>query len=215
VLVNSGQSPDGFGMKLLRGDQAQTTGANPAGTTVAAPTNLQDYVGNFPLAPAFVMSVTTDQGNLFFQATGQSRLSLVPISADRFKVKDVDAEVSFERDAAGKVVALVLRQNGMDQRAPRGEVQLPVEIALPAEELAEYVGDYALTPAAGMNVAVQDGRLAIQVTGQPRFPVYASAKDRFFYTVVDAQIAFQRDAMGRVSGLVLHQGGADLVAAKK
>ena len=66
-----------------------------------------------------------------------------------------------------------------------------------------------------MNVAVQDGRLAIQVTGQPRFPVYASAKDRFFYTVVDAQIAFQRDATGRVTGLVLHQGGADLVAAKK
>jgi hypothetical protein len=215
VLVNIGQSPDGLGMKLLRGDQAQTTGANPAGTTVDAPANLQDYVGNFPLAPAFVMSVTTDQESLFVQATGQSRLSLVPVSADRFKVKDVDAEVSFERDAAGKVVALILHQNGMDQRASRGEVKMPVEIALPAEELAEYLGDYALTPAAGMSVAVQDGRLAVQVTGQPRFPVYASAKDKFFYTVVDAQITFQRDAQGRVSGLVLHQGGRDFAAAKK
>jgi hypothetical protein len=103
----------------------------------------------------------------------------------------------------------------MDQRAPRGEVQLPVEIALPAGQLPEYVGDYALTSAVGLNVTVQDGRLAVQVTGQPRITVYASAKDKFFYTVVDAQITFQRDAQGRVSGLVLHQGGRDFAAAKK
>jgi hypothetical protein len=182
---------------------------------VTAAANLKDYVGNFPLAPAFVMAVTTDQGSLFVQATGQSRLSLVPVSADHFKVKEVDAEVSFERDAAGKVVALILRQNGLDQRAPRGEIQAPVEIMLPAGQLPEYVGDYALAPAVGLNVAVQDGRLAVQVTGQSRITVYASAKDKFFYTVVDAQITFQRDAQGRVSGLVLHQGGRDFAAAKK
>ena len=215
VLVNIGQSPDGLGMKLLRGDQAQKAEANPAGSNVTAAANLKDYVGNFPLAPAFVMAVTTDQGSLFVQATGQSRLSLVPVSADHFKVKEVDAEVSFERDAAGKVVALILRQNGLDQRAPRGEVQAPVEIMLPAGQLPEYVGDFALTPAVGLNVAVQDGRLAVQVTGQPRITVYASAKDKFFYTVVEAQITFQRDAQGRVSGLVLHQGGRDFAAAKK
>jgi hypothetical protein len=215
VLVNIGQSPDGLGMKLLRGDQAQKAEANPAGSNVTAAANLKDYVGNFPLAPAFVMAVTTDQGSLFVQATGQSRLSLVPVSADHFKVKEVDAEVSFERDAAGKVVALILRQNGLDQRAPRGEIQAPVEIMLPAGQLPEYVGDYALAPAVGLNVAVQDGRLAVQVTGQSRITVYASAKDKFFYTVVDAQITFQRDAQGRVSGLVLHQGGRDFAAAKK
>ena len=215
VLVNTSQSPDGLAMKLLRGDEPKKAEAAPAGSSAAPAANLQDYVGSFPLAPTFVMSVTTDQGRLFVQATGQPQFSLLPAAADRFKIKDVDAEVLFERDATGKVVALILRQNGVDQRAPRGEVRLPVEIELPAGALQEYVGDYPLTPAFVLNVTVQDGRLAVQATGQPRFPVYASAKDEFFYKVVDAQITFQRDATGRVNGLVLHQGGLNQAAAKK
>jgi hypothetical protein len=161
------------------------------------------------------MAVTTDQGRLFVQATGQSPLSLLPVAADRFKVKDVDAEVSFERDAAGKIVALILHQNGLDQRARRGEVPVPVEITLSAGQLREYAGDYLLTPAVVLSVTEEDGGLAVQVTGQPRLPVYASAKDKFFYKAVDAQITFQRDVTGRVNGLVLHQGGRDFMAAKK
>ena len=212
VLVNIAQSPDGLAMGLLRGNKNTPA---PAATGAASPANLGDYVGRYPLAPTFVMSVTTDQGRLFLQATGQSQLLLVPAGIDRFKVKDVEAEVSFERDAAGKVVALVLHQNGMDQRAKRGEVALPVEITLPVEQLQGYVGDYALTPAVLLNVTVQDGGLAVQVTGQSRLPVFASAKDKFFYKAVDAQIAFQRDASGLVTGLVLHQGGRDFVAEKK
>ena len=215
VLANISQSPDGLAMALLRGDQAKTAVPAPATTVAVAAANLEDYVGRYPLAPAFVMSVTTDRGQLFVQATGQSQLSLLPVAADRFKVKEVDAEVSFERDAGGKVVALVLRQNGIDQRAKRGEVLVPVEITLPAGRLQEYAGDYALTPAVVLSVIAQDGGLAVQVTGQSRLPVYASAKDQFFYKAVDAQITFQRDAAGRVTGLVLHQGGRDFVAAKK
>jgi serine-type D-Ala-D-Ala carboxypeptidase/endopeptidase len=215
VLVNIGQSPDGLGFGLLRGEKKKDAAPTPAAMSNVAAANLQDYVGSFPLAPTFVMLVTTDQGRLFVQATGQPQLSLLPVAADRFKVKDVDAEVSFERDTSGKVIALVLHQNGIDQRAPRGEVSVPVEIALPAGQLQEYVGDYPLAPTFVLNVTVQDGRLAVQATGQERFPVYASARDKFFYKVVDAQITFQRNAAGRVSGLVLHQGGADLVATKK
>jgi len=37
--------------------------------------------------------------------------------------------------------------------------------------------------------------------------VYAKAKDHFFYTVVDAQLDFERDASGKIDALVLHQNG--------
>ena len=215
VLVNCGQGPDGLAMGWLRADQPKETPATPAGNAAAASGSLKDYLGNYPLAPMFVMAVTTADGKLFVQATGQPQLQLLPAGPDHFKVKDVEAEVMFERAPAGGVVALILRQNGMDQRAARGEVKMPVEITMPAEQLQEYAGDYVLTPAMTMNVAVQDGRLAVQATGQPRFPVYASAKDRFFYKVVDAQLTFKRDAAGRISGLVLHQGGGDFTAARK
>jgi CubicO group peptidase (beta-lactamase class C family) len=215
VLVNISQGADGLGFGLLRSEKEKESAPLPATTAALAAANLEDFVGRYPLAPTFVMSVTTSQGMLFVQATGQSQLRLVPVSADRFKVKDVEAEVSFERDAAGKVAALILHQNGMDQRAKRGEVALPAEIALPVEQLRDYIGDYALAPAVGLSVTVEDGGLAVQVTGQPRLPVFASAKDKFFYKAVDAQITFQRDASGRVTGLVLHQGGRDFAAARK
>jgi len=215
VLVNTSRSPDGIAFGLLRKEKNTVAEAAPAATAAIPVANLEDYVGRFPLAPTFVMSVTASGGQLFVQATGQSQLLLLPAAADRFKVRGVEAEVWFERDAAGKVAALVLHQNGLDQRAPRKDVVLPVEISLPVEQLQEYVGDYPLTPAVVLNVAEQDGHLAVQVTGQARLPVYASAKDEFFYKVVDAQLTFRRDAAGRVNGLVLHQGGRDLPAAKQ
>jgi D-alanyl-D-alanine-carboxypeptidase/D-alanyl-D-alanine-endopeptidase len=118
VLVNTVQSPDGLAMKLLRGYSAPQAKSQLSGTNATA-ANLKDCVGNFSLAPTFVMAVTTDQGSLFVQATGQPRLQLVPASADHFTVQGVEAEVSFERDAAGKVVALILRQSGRDFAAAK------------------------------------------------------------------------------------------------
>ena len=215
VLVNTSQSPDGLAFGLLRGEQKTIAEAAPVAVNAIPAAKLADYVGRYPLAPAFVMSVTASDGQLSVQATGQSQLLLLPMAADRFKVKDVEAEVSFERDAAGKVAALVLHQNGLDQRAPRKDVVVPVEVSLPVEVLREYPGDYALAPAFVLTVTGQDGRLFVQATGQGRLPVFASAKDEFFYQAVDAQLTFQRDAAGRVNGLVLHQGGRDMPAAKQ
>jgi hypothetical protein len=40
---------------------------------------------------------------------------------DRFFLRVVPAEISFERAPAGEVEALVLHQNGIDQRATRLE----------------------------------------------------------------------------------------------
>lgn len=56
--------------------------------------------------------------------------------------------------------------------------------------------------------------LKAQITGQPVFPIFASAKDRFFYKIVDAHLDFERDASGKVVAVVLHQNGRDLRAAR-
>ena len=48
--------------------------------------------------------------------------------------------------------------------------------------------------------------LEAQLTGQPFFPVFPAAEDRFFYKVVDAELVFEREK-GTVTAVVLHQGG--------
>ncbi|HET7842711.1 MAG TPA: DUF3471 domain-containing protein, partial [Xanthomonadales bacterium] len=83
------------------------------------------------------------------------------------------------------------------------------EIALPDDALAAYAGEYQLAPNVVIAVRPREGGIEAMLTGQPWFPVYASAKDRFFYRVVDAELEFERDADGKVVAVTLHQGGID------
>jgi len=173
------------------------------------------YVGRYPLAPTFAIDIREIKGRLQAQATGQPAFPLREVAADRFAIVGVPAEISFERGAEGKVTALTLHQNGQDQRASRGELPPPPkEVTLPVETLREYVGEYPLTPTFVITVTEADGTLFAQATGQGKAPVFASAKDEFFYKIVNAQISFQRDAAGKVTGLMLHQNGRDVPATK-
>lgn len=98
-----------------------------------------------------------------------------------------------------------------------GAITLPSEriaVSMTSESLAAYEGVYALAPAFAITVTVRDGKLMAQATGQQAFELHASDADRFFLTVVDAQVSFTRDAAGLVDGLVLHQNGRDMPGRK-
>ena len=175
-------------------------------------------MGRYPLAPSFAIAITAAGDALFAQATNQPRLALRRTAADEYAVEGVAASISFERDAGGKVVALVLHQNGANQRAPRIEPGAampsgPKEIKFTAEELEDYIGAYKLGPAT-FTVKTEGDRLMVQLSGQPFFQVFASAKDEFFYKVVNAQLSFVRGADGKIVALILHQNGRDQRAEK-
>jgi D-alanyl-D-alanine-carboxypeptidase/D-alanyl-D-alanine-endopeptidase len=57
-------------------------------------------------------------------------------------------------------------------------------------------------------------QILIQFTGQAAIPVYPSAKDSFYYKIVDAQVTFVRDANGKITQLILHQNGRDIPAVR-
>jgi D-alanyl-D-alanine-carboxypeptidase/D-alanyl-D-alanine-endopeptidase len=67
------------------------------------------------------MSITREGDQLFLQATGQPRFPIFAETETRFFLKVVDAQITFEKDASGTVVELILHQNGIDQRAKRKE----------------------------------------------------------------------------------------------
>lgn len=80
---------------------------------------LDGFVGDYQLAPQFIISITRKDEQLFAQATGQSMFPIFPKSREEFFLKVVDASVIFKKDAAGKVTSLVLDQGGMMQPAPK------------------------------------------------------------------------------------------------
>jgi D-alanyl-D-alanine-carboxypeptidase/D-alanyl-D-alanine-endopeptidase len=122
--------------------------------------------------------------------------------------------VGFSRSSDKGVVILTNHNDSIDDLGFLLLMPTPKEIALPPEVLAEYPGEYVITPKFGLTVRVQGMLLTVQATNQEAGPVFASARDEFFYKGVNAQISFIRDAAGKVAGLVLHQGGRDSPAKR-
>ncbi len=88
------------------------------------------------------------------------------------------------------------------------------EVAVDPKILASYAGEYALKPDFIVTVTAEKDQLCLQATGQPRVQVFPSSETEFFLKEVEAQITFVKDAEGKVTQLVLHQGGNDAPARK-
>lgn len=82
---------------------------------------LAAYVGEYHFGPGAVLTVKQGKQALEVQLSGQPFLPVYPRGGDRFFYKVVDAELQFERDASGAIVAVVLHQGGIEQRAPRAD----------------------------------------------------------------------------------------------
>lgn len=189
--------------------------------TTFSPQGLAEYAGRYRLAPSFDLVVSVSGNGLEVQATGQPAIPVFASARDEFFYKAVDAQLSFRRDAAGRVNGVTLHQNGQDVPGPRvadAPAASPApraEIKVDAAELERYVGRYSLAPGFSLVVTAENGQLYVQATAQPRFPVFPSAPDEFFYKVVEAQLSFQRAADRSISSVVLHQNGWDLKGAKQ
>jgi CubicO group peptidase (beta-lactamase class C family) len=217
ILTNIQQSVDDLGFAMLLPDAPLAPARKQI---VLAPKQLQDYVGEYRLAPGFVLTVMQQGDQLLAQATGQSAFPIFPSATDKFFSKITDIRIDFKRGDNGKVNSLVLHQNGHDMPAPKLDAAEAAELGghktvhLDTATLKQYVGRYQLAPGAVFDITLDHGQLKAQLTGQPAIPVYPSAKDEFYYTVVDAQLSFRRGADGEVDALVLHQNGADRTAKR-
>lgn len=84
-----------------------------------APDRLREYAGDYPLVPGFGLAVAEKDGKLFIQGTGQQAIEVNAVEQDVFVAEVVAAEIRFERDASGKVIALTLLQGGQRLRGER------------------------------------------------------------------------------------------------
>jgi serine-type D-Ala-D-Ala carboxypeptidase/endopeptidase len=99
-----------------------------------------------------------------------------------------------------------------------GEAERPQRrktIEVDAGLLETYEGVYELTPKFRLTVTVEDGKLMVQATDQPKFQVFPESKTEFYYKVVDAQLTFVARPDGKVTRLVLHQNGVDQQAVRR
>jgi len=104
----------------------------------------------------------------------------------------------------------------LTQVAHGQSVQLASEaVKVPATVLAEYVGTYRFAPDFAMEVTREGDQLSVQATRQRKAPIYAESQTVFFATVVEAKFEFVRDAAGKVTTLILRQGGREMKATRE
>ncbi len=214
VLTNSDFGLDEVGLHIL--DPKVELPEVKKVTKVDA-AKLDEFVGYYEIRPEIVISITHEGDQMFAQVTGQPAVPVYAESDSKFFFKVVNAQLEFFRGADGKVTHLILHQNG-DRKCEKIDDYKPpaqVEVSVDPKILETYVGKYELKPGIDFDVKLEGGQLQVMLTGQPRFPVFAKAENKFFYKVVEAQLTFKKDESGKVDSVVLHQGGIDQTAKRK
>ena len=180
---------------------------------------LPDYTGSFRVSQERIFHVVADGGSLYVRSQGGLFRAYIPVGPDRFTRPAGGARISFTRSPEGPVNALMLEQGGRVFRGTRIAAAEAAQQILPAGAATAYLGRYVaprfLRSAVEFNVRETAGQLMIRSTTvdwQPIFPV-AGQTDRFRYDV-PAELQFERDASGSVTGLVLHENG-ELRAARQ
>jgi CubicO group peptidase (beta-lactamase class C family) len=174
--------------------------------------SMEKYFTPFKATYAYGWDVQTRDGHKVMSHGGGIdgfATMIVRIPDERLLVVTLSNVVPSE---AGKLA------NELVKLAEDKAVELPKgrhEIMLSDKVIAPYVGEYTLSATFVLTVTQEGNRLFTQATGQPKVEVFPEDETNFFLKVVDAQITFQKDASGKVTGLVLHQNGLDLPAKKK
>ena len=110
---------------------------------------------------------------------------------------------------ASEIQRTVAHEYGWPDFAPEERSVTKVD----SKTLDAYVGAYRDSGVV-FTVTREGDQLSVQLTGQPKVPMFPQSERKFFLKVVDAQIAFDVDAGGRATQLTLHQNGTDHVAKR-
>jgi len=187
-------------------------------TVALAAEDLEPLVGVYEAPAEGDRYITREGTKLYSQRSGSGKNELLAASAVEFFFPDNPSRITFVKDAAGTVTGLRVKSRYgpalVYARTDRPFPSPKKEIVLDPNIYDAYVGDYELAPGFIITIVRRDSKLIAQATGQPELELFPESETKFFPTVVEAQIEFVKDASGKVTGLVLTQGGQVMPAKK-
>jgi CubicO group peptidase (beta-lactamase class C family) len=213
----TGQAPEDLAYQMA----AQTIGKpfNFKEITIAE-NILQEYVGVFESQDGVKRAIFVEDGKLFSQRLGggASQFRITPFVKDGFYYENSLSQISFLRNASGKVEGAVFKTaTGLPEEMKLTDEPLPEktrEIQLPEEILQRYVGKYEVVQGFELTFTLEEGKLMTQATGQPKFQIFAESETKFFLKVVEASVEFLLDETGKANALILRQSGQEIKASK-
>jgi CubicO group peptidase (beta-lactamase class C family) len=164
---------------------------------------LDSYLGDFELVPGFVINISSENGKLFGQATGQPRLTLSPTADKEFTIKEVNAKVVFISSEDGKVNLLKLHQGGNIMDAKRMQTFDKTKVNLSDFE-GHFYSDELTT---GYDFKIKGDKLFATHNRHSDLELNPVKKDYFngaawFF----GQVEFVRDTEGKINGCKVTNG---------
>ena len=145
------------------------------------------------------------------------KFRMVPSGRDTFFFDRLLTTMRFERDASGKISAMVkdpiLFPSTTAIRISDAPAA-PTETVIDPAKLDRYAGRYELAPGFVLTISRRGDALWTQATGQEAAQIYPRSETDWFLKVADAQLTFSFGADGKAEALTLHQSGKDVHARK-
>ena len=83
------------------------------------PAQLSAYVGEYQVGPKMIFKVTLTDNLLYVGAPGQDSFAIFPEAEEKFFIKVAPAQVTFEKDAEGKITKMLMVHKGKAMPAAR------------------------------------------------------------------------------------------------
>lgn len=180
---------------------------------------MDEYVGVYRFDAETTRTITREGASLFSQRSGGNKSEILASARDELFFKESDSRLRFRRDAQGKVTGVdLIPRSGPDESGSKTDEPPPAQrqaIQVDPAVYDAYIGEYEIAPGFSIAVTREGGKIFAQATGQPKLEIFPETETKFFLKEVDAQLEFVRGEGGKVTGVVLHQGGRDMPGKRK
>jgi CubicO group peptidase (beta-lactamase class C family) len=99
-------------------------------------------------------------------------------------------------------------------RMPTSPEAIAIDPAIYEAYVGEYGGAYEFAPSYNLRVTTESDRIFMHFTGEDRMEIFPASSTEFFLKVIDIQLTFRVGETGKVSSVIIHQNGRDLIAVK-
>ena len=164
------------------------------------------YVGGYAMdnRPSYVLTFSREGDRFYSQPTGQGRVEIFPSSDTIFFLEAADAQITFYRDADGKVSRVTLHQGGDHRGGDLVAHRLKSPYAT-VEALAEFCGSYRSEELdTSFRIEVEQGQLVARNDRTDAVTLAAADRDTFSTPV--GRDVFVRDRDKHITGITVSTG---------
>ncbi|MBL7888292.1 MAG: serine hydrolase [Bacteroidia bacterium] len=180
-------------------------------------TTLKGYTGVYENQKGLQRIITLLDNKLFSQLGRGPKSLLKAYQKDKFFFDtDPMQTIAFSKNKNGKVEKLIAEKLTGNEVWNKTNKAIPDTNGIKVDKkiLITYVGEYEIPSVMAFSIIMEQDNLFLQTSEQDKLQMFADSETKFFLKVNDAQFEIVKDEFGKVTKVILKQGGKEAEAKK-